>query len=361
MRKAILSVFAVVGMMAVSNAQVVNSTQISIGSDAIISTDMDFLNATNGKLDNEGTLMLQRNVTNDGAISSKGKLVLNGNSAQKLAGKKAIDVANIEFNNGGTTLNTPVRVTENAQFNKGIVQADETFPVTFAENARVTNASDISHVDGFVRIEKAKEFTFPIGDGSQLKSFSVEKADNFTASYKNVSPMYISQDRSEAVENMNENEYWILKSNGRSVSTKVSVEGNVDSEAIVALNKGTWDVADLAATKTGDRLNSNMPLTSTEQLFTVGKGRKNQASVGIYPNPTRGDFHLTFKGIDDSESVKVSITLANGTSILSMEGKAGDLKKQYTMPENLSSQGLLLRVSRVQKSQNFVERIVFDK
>jgi hypothetical protein len=59
--------------------------------------------------------------------------------------------------------------------------------------------------------------------------------------------------------------------------------------------------------------------------------------------------------------VKVSITLANGTSILSMEGKAGDLKKQYTMPENLSSQGLLLRVNRVQKSQNFVERIVFDK
>ena len=360
MKRTLLAALALIGSIS-ANAQIVNATEISVGADAIISSDMDFLNTASGKLGNEGTMMLKKNIVNDGTMSPTGRLILNGDAAQRVSGKKTLQTGTIEFSNAGTTLNTPVRVNEAAVFNTGIVQADEAFPVIFAENARVTNASDVSHVDGHVTIEKAREFTFPIGDGSQLKAFTVDKAENFTANYKAVSPMYISKDRSENVENMNENEYWVLKSNGRSAATNVSVKNNDGDATIVSLSKGTWDVADENAVKSSDKLSSHLPLTSTEQLFTIGKGRKNQAGISVYPNPTHGEFALQFSGIDDNENVKVSIALASGISIMSLEGKASDLKKTYKMPEDLASQGLILRMTRTKKNQNFVERIVYDK
>jgi hypothetical protein len=361
MKRILLTTLASVATLAFANAQVVNSTEISIGSDAIITSDMDFLNTSTGKVENDGTLMLQRNMKNDGSFQAKGKVVLNGSNKQLLNGQKAIEVGTVEFSNAGTVLNTQLRVESLAQFNSGIVQTEEKMPMTFGEKAVASNASDASHVDGFVTSTKGQNFTFPIGDGSQLKAFTVDKSENFTAHYKSVSPMYVSTAKSEDVDAMNESEYWVLKSSGRALSTKLSVPAGFDSEAIVALNKGTWEIADENAKKSSNVLSSHMPISTTEQLFTVGKGRKVQAGIGIYPNPTHGDFNLMFKGIDDNEHVKVNITLQSGVSIMELEGRAGDLKKQYTLPEDLGSQGLLLKMTRTKKNQNFVERIVFDK
>lgn len=325
MKKLILSVG--IGLIAGSvSAQVVNSTVIHVSEGAVLSLGSSVVN--NGDISNNGKVILKGDLTNNAKISSKGDLVLNGDSPQVIDGSQKLQIARLSVQND-VNLKTTVNVDENVTFEKGIVSTEGAV-LSLSEKAGHTGASDLSHVAGVMQKSGEGSFDFPVGDGSTLRNFGVKNLNGNTVEAKYVArnPMDVSTELDYNMEEINQTEYWVLSTSKKSeLDVKLS-----DNSEVTHLENGVW-------VKSKKGLNANNGVS-----FTSGRGKNIVPEIGVWPNPTQGEFNLKLTGMRDTDKVTVEIVNLDGRKVMSMEGTVQQLRKAYSLPKGLVTTNLTIRV-----------------
>ncbi len=340
-------------IVANANAQFVNSTDFYVSNGAVVSFNMDVVNE--GKLTNEGKVHFQRNLDNLNSVRSSGIAVFDGNGQQEVKSKNELVFQNIQIEND-VRFDAAVRVEKNLDFRKGIIESSDKNPLTFASGAAHSGMSDFSHIRGVVKKEGNDSFDFPLGDGENLKTFNIAKnVDNqvLTAAYLYRSPLNISGQVSDNLQSINENEYWTLKSESVKGSTKVGVNAQSGMEEIAFLNRGTWQVLE------DSKLSASTDLKNGT-LFTLAKSKNIKADIGVYPNPTEGEFFLKLTGMHENEKIVVTIINQDGTTIMRKEGTVKDLRTTYELPEALVATELNVHVQR-ENNKSLVQKMILHK
>lgn len=327
MKKLILTI----GILGLVTAQVLgqftNNSLIYIGDDAVVSIGMETTN--NGQITNNGDLLVKENLVNNAIFASNGNLNLMSDIGLLIAGDRAIEANNINLE-GDVFLKTPLQVGNQLNFVHGMIFVDENSSLNFGPNANFINANDFSHVVGKITKSGEGAFTFPLGDGYNMRDFEVREIGGRTiaANYVARSPLDISSELDYDVERINVDEYWTIQSNNAS-----RVEVGLKNNDVVSLNRGVW-------------VNSNKGLSVNEgeSAFTSGNAKNFIKEIGVWPNPTDGEFNLKLTGMRDSDEITVDITNQDGRVIRTMKGKVYELRKAYTLPSNLAATDLKIRV-----------------
>ncbi len=323
------------------SAQVVSSTNIFISDGALVSFGTDVVN--NGDLTNNGKMHLKGDLKNNAKLVSKGQVVVDGNSPQTFGGTQAIEFSNVSIHNDVNFQNI-VRIDNKLILNNGIVNAIS--PIEMSENSTQSGASDFSHVTGKMRKNGNTSFNFPLGDGMSLKSFEAvnSKGGTIEAEYVSRNPMDVSSNLDYNIEEINQTEYWSLKSSN-SNGVDVSLGNNNE---LTYLKDGVW-------VKETNRLRD----ASSPTLFTSGKGKNLVKEIGIWPNPTQGEFNLKLIGMRDTDKITVDITNQDGRVIMKMNGVVKDLRKAYTLPQGLVTTNLTVRV--INGAEAMTQNLILNK
>ncbi len=335
------------------NAQFVNSTDFYVSEGAVVSFNTDVVNE--GKITNNGKVHFQKNLENLSSVQSTGVAVFDGNGTQLIKSKNELSFSQLMLDND-VKLETPVRINQSVAFRRGVIESSSTNPLVFSADAKHSGASDFSHVRGVVKKEGSEAFEFPLGDGTNFRAFSVARNSEsqiLSASYLYKSPLNISGQVSENVETINENEYWTLKAESVKASAKVAVNGQAGLEEVAYLKRGTWDVLE------DSKLSASTDL-SNGTLFTLAKSRNIKAEIGVYPNPTEGEYFLKLGGMNENEQITVDVTNQDGSTIMHKEGMVKDLRKAYQLPNNLPATELTVRVLRVE-NKPLVQKMILKK
>lgn len=335
------------------NAQFINSTDFYVSEGAVVSFNTDVVNE--GKITNNGKVHFQKNLENLSTVQSTGVAVFDGNGTQLIKSKNELSFSQLMLDND-VKLETPVRVNESVSFRRGVIESSSTNPLIFSADAKHSGASDFSHVRGVVKKEGNGAFEFPLGDGTNFRSFNVTRSSEsqtLSASYLYRSPLNISGQVSENVETINENEYWTLKSESVRASAQVAINGQADLGEVAYLKRGTWDVLE------DSRLSASTDL-SNGTLFTLAKSRNIKAEIGVYPNPTEGEYFLKLGGMNENEQIVVDVTNQDGSTVMHKEGIVKDLRKAYQLPNGLPATELTVRVQRVD-NKSLTQKMILKK
>jgi hypothetical protein len=325
MKKSILFIGLSLATLTVS-AQVVNSTKFYVSEGAVVSFGGKVTNT--GEMTNKGQVYLKSDLENNGQLNSSGEVIFNGENIQRVSGLKEATLAKVSIENN-INLQTSLNVTESVDFKKGYVTT-ENAALQLDEKATHTGASDFSHVAGVMRKTGNGSFDFPVGDGSSIRNFEVKNINNGTleAQYVGRNPLDVSNELDYNVEEINQTEYWVLKS-----TDKNAVEVNLSNQEEVAYLKGGVWVKD-----------NNKLSTLNGVNFTSGKGKVLIPEIGIWPNPSYGEFNLKLTGMRDSDKIMVDITNQDGRVVMRMNGTVKELRKAYTLPQGLVTTTLTVRV-----------------
>lgn len=336
------------------HAQVFNSTEFFVSEGAVVSFNTDVVNE--GKLTNNGKIHFQKNFDNLSVMHSPGTVVFDGTSPQLLRSQKEISFNQLFLDND-IKLEAPVRINETVSFRRGIIESSSLNPLVFTDGAKYNGASDFSHVRGVIKKEGNESFEFPLGDGTNFRSFRVARNDDsqtLTASYLYKSPLNVSGQVSEGVESINQNEYWSLKSESLKGSAQVSLNNQSGLEEIAFLNRGTWSITEDATLSSSTDLKNGT-------LFTMARSRDIKPAIGVYPNPTEGEFFLKLSGMNENEMVTVDITNQDGSTIMHKEGYVKNLRKAYFLPETLPATELTVRVVREGSNKSLYQKMILNK
>ena len=354
MKKIIYS-FGICLMATQLQAQVYNNgAELFVSEGAVVSFNTDVVNE--GKITNNGKIHFQKSFDNLSFLKSSGTIVFDGNALQVLKGSKELSFGQLVLDND-LRLESPLRIDGALSFRRGVIESSAQSPLIFSAGGRYDGASDFSHVKGVVNKEGNEAFEFPLGDGSNYRSFRVagnNTDQTLTASYSYRSPLSISEQVSENVDAINQNEYWTLKSESTKSSAKVSLANGSDLDGIAFLDKGTWSMSEDASLSAATDLKNGT-------LFTRAKSRNIQAGIGVYPNPTDGEFFLKLSGMNDTELITVDITNQDGTKVLQKTGMVKDLRKAYVLPEHLPATELTVRVVRGDSKKPLYQKMILNK
>ncbi len=349
MKKVIYTLsFAV--LAASASAQVVSSTQLYVSEGAVISMGQDFEN--NGELINKGDLHLRQNLRNNGAISSEGNVVFDGYAKQSVSGTNDVVLSSATLETD-VDLETALVINKELNYNQGILRSSEKSPLVFASNAKHYGASDYSHSAGVVTKVEADQFEFPLGDGVNYRGFKAnsQNRSSLSAEYVAQNPVEFSKELANGVDFINDSEYWVLKSNNEQDVADVKLINTYETN-VAYLKKGTWSLSENSSfdKKTG--------LTEGVR-FTSGRGKFIKKDIGVWPNPTQGDFNLKLAGMNDSDLVKVDVTNQDGRVVMRHEGRVSDLRKVYSLPQNMVTTELTVRV--INGDEVLTEKLILNR
>lgn len=205
------------------NAQLVNSGDVKIDPNTIVSVYMDYENTSSGNFINDGNLYIFQNWKNEGIVSytdnQDGSTFFNGSEDQFIEGSKVSNFKNTFFENLSSLipfhLSGKIAVGGNSEFKKGVVLAsDYGGKVIFKEKGTHTLTSDLSFVDGQVEKDGVLGFEFPVGAGKYFRPSYHDAGSNnggvYTTQYfnKNSSNLHSHDNRDVEIETINANEYW---------------------------------------------------------------------------------------------------------------------------------------------------------
>ena len=332
-----------------ASAQISSSADIYISEGAIMSIDGDVKN--NGTIVNKGQLHLKQNLQNEGTIASTGTVVFDGVQKQEVTSANGLELSKVVVEND-IKLKSDLKVTEEMQYQNGIVDSKEA-TLVYGENAHHTGASDYSHSLGNVTKEKAAKFEYPVGDGNTYRGFETRASGNndLTASYVAENPEEVSRELAVGVEDINHQEYWLLKSSDASEIATVKLIGTYDNQ-VAYLNRGKWSIAEGASLDSKKGIDRGV-------AFTSGKGKNIQKGIGIWPNPTEGEFNLKLTGMNSSDLVTVDVTNQDGRVVLTASGKVSDLRKVYALPASLVTTELTVRV--INGDEALAEKLILNR
>lgn len=310
MKAIINSVFLVLSIASYSQTTI--GTELTIVKDTEISVLDDFNITNTAEVVNDGTLILNANLVNNGILTYT---VLNPTSkvrfvgaSQTISGSNEAMFYDVVFNNSATNLIGTIQVDNDADFTKGIVNnRDHGGLFFFNEASKHSNSSNESFVNGTVFKKGSSAFNFPVGNATEYRSISFENTANtntFTTIYKdeNSDTSYSHATKSDIIEFIDTNEYWeIEQTEGSDFSIiELSRNANTSSSEINAatlsdihivrwdIDKGYWvDEGGL----TGSTPNSIKTLTQVSgygifALATINTNKTLPGNVVVYNNLT---------------------------------------------------------------------------
>lgn len=333
--KRVISTICIALCAGAVSAQVVSGTSLYVSEGAVLSIGQDFEN--NGELINNGKIHFQKNINNQGSIASKGEVVFDGYGKQTVGGQKELTFNKVELQNDVELSNTLI-VGEEFNFRNGVIRSSDKNQLVFASTANHFGASDYSHAVGSVKKLNAADFEFPLGDGSMYRGFNADgKNGTLVASYVAQNPIEVANKFDQGVDYINDYEYWTLKGSEDNQSANIKLAGEFDNEGIAYLSRGAWKIAGGQNFDRSNGLNKGL-------IFTSGKGSFVKKDIGIWPNPTQGEFNLKLTGMNDNDEISVDITNVQGRVVMQATGKVRDLRKVYELPVGLVTSELTVRV-----------------
>ncbi len=348
--KKVIYTLLLAGIAGNISAQVVSSTSFYVSEGAVVSMGQDFQN--NGEFTNKGKVHFQKDVMNQGKFNSEGAVVLDGYKKQTLGGAEELTFNKVVLEND-VDLNTTLVVGQEIEYNRGILNSTQANPLVFASNANHFGASDFSHSVGVVKKIDANNFEFPLGDGLNYKGFTADGSNGLlTAEFRGLPTGKISQSYAPGVDYINDTEYWVVKGDNQNQFTSVRLNDSYGMDGVAYLKKGTWSISDDSRFDTKSGLNNGV-------IFTSGKGRFIKKDIGVWPNPTQGEFNLKLTGMNDNDAIVVDITNQDGRNVLRTQGKVSDLRKVYTLPNSLVTTELTVRV--VNGDEVMTEKLILNR
>lgn len=333
MKKVIYTLSAVL-LAGAASAQVVSNAQIFVSEGAVVSFGQNVENR--GELTNKGQVHFRNDLTNEGVLRSDGEVVFDGYGTQEIKGTDVVlKSATLENN---VTLATTLKVEDRLNYNNGVITSSEAAPLVFGDKANHFGASDFSHSVGTVTKVNAENFEFPVGDGATYRGFQATGATRgaLSAEYVAQNPQKFSKDLAAGVDYVNDAEYWVLKSENANEEADVRLLNTYENN-VAYLKRDTWTIADNNKFTKGNGLVEGVK-------FTSGRGKFIKKDIGVWPNPTQGDFNLKLTGMNDRDDVIVDVTNQDGRVVMKMEGKVSDLRKVYSLPQGMITTELTVRV-----------------
>ena len=171
--------------------------------------------------------------------------------------------ANHSFNEGGSGM-FPGLIGTARGANPGFVN--------FTQSGSWSSATDVAHVNGYVRTFSSDAFAFPVGDGSSLRMIGVSGSANAAASYVNEDPSLLTGVMTIAnpdLEAVSVREYWTLSgSNATSITmtwdqlsnVEDLTNGDINKLTVVGWNGSGWDIIPTA-------VNSFMIQANSQNIF----------------------------------------------------------------------------------------------
>lgn len=252
------------------SAQTVNTGELSILQGTVLATLANFDNKPSGDFINDGQFIVYANYNNDGLVIfsptvTSGLTHFKGAyGAQTISGTAISEFNNVKFENRiaqpAFLLSGAISVFGVSDFDKGIISNNNlggTF--TFESDAIPDNASDDSHVDGYVERKGKNEFQFPIGDGGFFRPSAIHQTNSdknlFISKYvlKNSNALYPHEQREKLIKVIDVNEYWEFKSNQSKVDVALTLGWNSNTTPDELINGNSasslaivrWDETDL--------------------------------------------------------------------------------------------------------------------
>lgn len=209
-------------------AQTTNSGELLIKHGTIFSTVSALDNTSTGELTNDGELYVYSHYNNDGLVtftkgSKTGTTIMKGSGGhQDISGSVPMDWNHAEFDNAHVQpafhLSDEIRISGTANFKNGIIDDDNYDGLmVFESNAVHANVRNDSHVDGKVRKNGNKGFTFPIGDGGYYRHARISSPghleDAFTGKYflEDSDFSYSHNSKVEDISLIDNSEYWTVE------------------------------------------------------------------------------------------------------------------------------------------------------
>jgi surface protein len=197
----------------------VNGELLTIATDCIVAVNGDVQINAGSTFTNNGNIAITGNITNNQVMAApaNGSLAFNGTAAQSLAGAATFFAKNVTMNNAaGISLLTPLRVDGTFTFTNGIVTAaSNTIPLLFTANATATNATDASHVNGYVAKEGTGTFAYPVGNGTNYQKVEANLTVNsagmlvkYFAADAGTAPFTTGGSEATPLGGYNNKEYW---------------------------------------------------------------------------------------------------------------------------------------------------------
>jgi len=253
---------------AVSQGILNNGSKIVLTSGSylkIYGSNANYTNATSGTdgtIDNEGTISLQGNWTNNASnnvfinLNTSGEVIFNGTSAQTIGGTSKTIFEKFTINNStGIILNVPQDIISTLDLTSGIITTTSSNIITMRAGSSVSGASASNFVKGPMRKVGNTSFIFPVGDGlggsfaySPIEiSGTLALTDTFTAQYNTGSPPYpwwftTAHLYTTNLDHVSDQEWWNIQ---RGVSSSSTPDVTLYWENIVGLNHGITDLTDL--------------------------------------------------------------------------------------------------------------------
>lgn len=284
MKKILLYSFAAFLAQAVqAQSGLSNSGNLKVHSNGSLSISGDFRNNGTANFTNDGSLIIKANIINDQASLNEGTgtLILNGTTLQSVSGTQTMKTRSLVTNNAsGFVLNNDLSVGGVHTFTNGIIHTG-TNSVAYLPGASQSGANDGKHIKGKVRKFGDTDFTFPVGNGTYLRSASIRNISanaEFEVVYSDATP-FTSQ-LMAPLTSIQSNEYWTINriSGGNARlelnwdNSKVSMPNWMINEIRVAGYDGSnW--INRGGTANGDVTTTGIILSdiqSTFNLFTLG-------------------------------------------------------------------------------------------
>ena len=216
---------------------------------------LDFINTESGSFMVDGMVWYQGNFENNGVVNyiypvSSTLSQFSGTSQQHIKGLGTTRFYNISFNNqlvaGAISLEQDVVVSHRADFTKGIVTSVQPSPsgmvnsLVLENGASWVNASDQSHVDGFVRKIGSSAFTFPVGDGGYFRAASISApqspTDQFAARYVFANSDlggYAHANKENTIGKISNREYWVVNRTSGASNVQLTLSWDVNKTSAV--------------------------------------------------------------------------------------------------------------------------------
>lgn len=338
-------VLLVVGILCgISNlmAQTVNTGEVIVKSGTQFSTVSDFNNTSTASFINDGEAFIYANFNNDGVVdfinTEQGYTRFQGNSVQQLSGGNISYFYDVLFDNTSSTtasfeLSSDISITNEADFNQGIVKNDDLGGlVIFEDDAEHIGVFDKSHVDGLVQKNGDDSFIYPIGDRQFFRYAAISAPDNltdtFTAKYYFENPIGNTVDSETptgsvagVITIINTAEFWtVTNDSGNSdiLLTLTWEEGTTTPQAIAAnpqtaIHIVRWDEAQQLWVDEGGIVDeANKTVTTPLRLedygiFTLGRVKEDlilPGDVVIYNGiTTNGDGKNDYFFIDGIQNL----------------------------------------------------------
>ena len=138
-------------------------------------------NTGNLRIHKEGKMGFHIDLINDGSFDENlGLAGFYGDLPLAISGAFAATLFDLEISNpDNVNLNTGLNTINNANFITGNIFTSRAQPeiyLNFLQSAFYTGSSDMSKVDGYAAITDQQNFTFPVGDGQQLRPLILESS-----------------------------------------------------------------------------------------------------------------------------------------------------------------------------------------